>query len=578
MLSEQPKKSQKDSNYNFNLRVIIVLVVIEVFILSCISFVKIYLDKKDSVLNRMRDEMHALERIFIDDLDYSSFILSQMADLIKSSNNNNSRIDNILSHYSLYISDRNFFGWRGLYWLDKRHEVKNTNPYSSIIIGTDLQYLSNIRLSKISPGKVFFSSNPNSQSEFVSYLDLALGVNGDNGEYMGTILLEIETEKILEDIEIYKRNNYTEYAIVDHRMNIVASYPIHSDRIFLAGRAIIEQRLLDNLSELNFFSDNEQESSYIKMFSGVNFLAKKIKNKPYALIVSLDPHQIKTTFTKKVSMKFLEIAVLASLFLVIVLVVYKRETWLRARSEKASAIATKAMIAKSDFLSYTAHEIRSPLGFILTGSEIMLKKLFGPIPKEYEDYVSGIYHNSRLILDFINDILDEKRIASGNFRLRETVCNLSEIIEKAIKTNITRFHARKIVVKKEIEENLPFVFGDERKILQILNNLISNSYKYSLDNTNITIIAKMSGLKLKIIIKDEGIGMSGDDIEIAMTKYGTVHKGVQGNFIESYGLGLPIVLMLVKAHDATFDIKSELGKGTETTIIFPEKRTIGRVE
>lgn len=578
MQDEQPKKNPNQTDYNFNLKVIIALIAIEVMILVFISFVKIYIDKKISVLDRMRDEVQILEKIFLDDIDYSSYVLEQMSDLIKTNYRSNSRIDNILAHYSLNINDKNFFGWRGFYWLDKNSIVRNTNEDCTMAIGSNLSYLSNVRLSKIHPGKVFSSQNPNLKKDFTPYLDLAIGVNNDEGEYIGTILLEIETSTILEDIEMYRSNNFTEFLILDSRMNVITSYPINSNRMNPHGQMISYSRLIDKIREINFFSENAKEISDIRMFSGVNFLAKKIKDKPYLLIVSLDPVHVKTTFTKKVALKFLEILVLASFFLVIVLMIYKRETWLRSKAERASSLATKAMIAKSDFLSYTAHEIRSPLGFILTGSEIMSKKLFGPIPEKYEDYVSGIYHNSKLILDFINDILDEKHLASGNFKLEEDVFDIEQIVKKAIQTNQTRFHSRKIEIKANIQQGLPYLLGDARKILQTLSNLISNSYKYSLDNTIITVEVKMAGKKLKMSVQDQGIGMSEDEIKIALTKYGTVHGSKPGNFIESYGLGLPIVKMLTDAHDAKLHISSAVGTGTNVTITFPSKRIVEKLE
>ncbi|MDX1923993.1 MAG: HAMP domain-containing sensor histidine kinase [Rickettsiaceae bacterium] len=574
---EQPKKQLAASDYNFNLKVIIILIAIEVIILVCMSFVKMYIDRKHSTLDRMRDEVQILEKIFLDEIEYSSYVMNQMADLIRINYQSPTRIESILSHYSLNINDKNFFGWRGFYWLDKKGVVKNTNQDCQIPIGTGLSHLSNVRLSKINPGRVFFCQNPLIKRDYTPYLDLALGVTNAEDEYIGTLFLELETSTILEDIEMYRRNNLTEFLILDNRMNVITVYPMNASRLTKDGKTISSESLLQQFKHINFFSDKQKEISDIQVFNGSNFLARKIKKKPYLLVVSLDPVYIKSTYTKKVAIKFIEISVLAVSFLAIIAIIYKRETWLRAKAERASTMATKAMVAKSDFLSYTAHEIRSPLGFILTGSEMMKKKLFGPISEQYEEYVSGIYHNAKLILDFINDILDEKNVANGNFRLIEEVCDLEAIIKIAAKTNQTRFHSRKINVELKICEDLPFILGDKRKLLQTMNNIISNSYKYSLDNTTITIEAKRSGKRIKIIVRDQGIGMTNEEMKIALTKYGTVHNNRSDNFIESYGLGLPIVAILTKAHDATLHIDSEIGIGTEITIILPERRIIEKM-
>lgn len=573
MQTEQPKKHQSQSDFNFNLKVIMWLVALEVFILVSISFVKIYVDKKHNLTNRMRDEVGTLEKIFVKYTEQSSEVLNQMACSIKHEHKNPKKINKILSRND-FIDQKKFFGWNGFYWLDENHIIKNTNNDCTLKVGSNLSYLTNVVLSKINPGKIFYSPNPSASNDITNFFDLALGVADDDGNFLGTILLQMQSSPILEDLEIYKKNNFTEFAILDSKLNIVASYPINAKRIGISGKAASNEALLKGLEKINFFSDNPKEDSDLNMLTGENYLAKKIRNKPYVMIVSLDPEYIQSVLTQKVGLKFIEITILASFFLILVILVYKRETWLRAKAEKASQLATKAMVAKSDFLSYTAHEIRSPLGFILTGSEIMNKKLFGPIPAQYEDYVSGIHHNSNLILDFINDILDERHVASGNFKLVETMCNIGDIVKKAVITNKTRFHERKISIDKIIPDNLPFIFGDERKILQALSNLLSNAYKYSLDNTKIIVEVKVLPTKLKIIVSDQGIGMTSDEIKIALTKYGTVHAGKSDSFIESYGLGLPIVLMLTKAHEATLDIKSVVGTGTTITITFPERRII----
>jgi len=573
MQTEQPKKHQSQSDFNFNLKVIMWLVALEVIILVCISFVKIYVDKEHNITNRMRDEVGTLGNIFTKYTDHSSEVLHQIANSIKYEYNNPEKINQILSGND-FIDQRKFFGWNGFYWLDADHIIKNTNNDCSLKVGTNLSHLANVVLSKIYPGKIFHSPNPSSSKDEKSFFDLALGVSDESGNFLGTILLQMQSLPILEDLEIYKKNNFTEFAIVDSRLNIIVSYPINANRIGFSGKTVENPELLKAITKINFFSNNEKEFSKINMLTGVNYLAKKIRNKPYLMIVSLEPEYIQSVLTQKIGLKFIEITILATFFLILVILVYKRETWLRAKAEKASQLATKAMVAKSDFLSYTAHEIRSPLGFILTGSEIMNKKLFGPIPEQYEDYVSGIYHNAKLILDFINDILDERHVASGNFKLVETMCNIGDIVKKAVITNKTRFHERKISIEKIIPDNLPFVFGDERKILQALSNLLSNAYKYSLDNTKITVEVKVLSNKLKLIVSDQGIGMTNDEVQIALTKYGTVHAGKSTSFIESYGLGLPIVIMLTKAHEATLDIRSEVGRGTTITITFPERRII----
>lgn len=576
MLSEQPKKqaNYNQGDYNFSLKVIIFLVSLEVLILVGISFVKIYVDKKRSLLNWMRDEVEIVEKTFVDGLDYSGYVLKQMAHLLKYNYDSQDKIESIILHHTPNIMEKKIFGWQSFTWANKSHKVLSVSGEGNILLNSDLSYLGNVILSKIKPNKIFYTPNPDMSDELVNYLDMTIGVTNNAGDYVGSLILQTELSSLIANLELFRRNSKTDFAIIDSRMNIIMTYPLNRTNLGLKGKTITKQNLMKEIAEINFFSKKEIEVSYVDMLSGENFLGRKIKNNPYLILVSQDPDFVKATFTKKVALKFLEIIVLASFFLAIILMVYKRETWLRAKSDKASQIATKAMVAKSDFLSYTAHEIRSPLGFILTGSEIMKKKLFGPIPKKYEEYVEGIHHNAQLILDFINDILNERYIASGNFKIEEDICDLEEIITKAVNTNKTRFHSRNIKITTDIKSKLPKIRGDTRKLVQLISNLISNAYKYSLDNTEIIVSAEYYRGKIKINVLDHGLGMTKEEVKIAMTKYGTTHKNNNENIIESHGLGLHIVAMLVKAHDAKLDIKSEVDQGTQVTITFPKKRII----
>lgn len=578
MINQQPNKHNDDNDYNLNLKIIMLLVAAEVLILVSISFVRIYVDKKQSIIRRMSEEVQILEKVFVDDIDYSLYILTQISDLIKVNHNSLPTINNILSNYSTN-SVKHFFGWHEFYWLDKDLKIASSNNDGLIPLGTKLDHISHIRLSKIVPDKPFYGLNPNFSGQITKPLDIILGVsNPDTGEYLGSLFLEMETSSILEDLETYRRNDFTNFVVVDSRHNIITAYPVKISRLGINSNIINNNKLLDDLKKIDCFNDQSKEVTYLDMISGLNYYIKKIKNKPFVLIVSIDPSFVKHTITQKIAIKFLEIIILASFFLVLVISIYKRETWLRARAEKASQLSIKAMNSKSDFLSYTAHEIRSPLGFILTGSEIMNKKLLGPVPAHYVEYVEGINKNANLILDFIKDILEERHIVMGNIKIVDEICDINEIITQAIVTNRTRFNDRKISIRRIGEVDLPKLFGDRRKILQILNNLISNSYKYSLDDTEITIKTRMMGQKLQISVSDQGIGMSKEDIEIALKKFGTVHLGKSNNWIDSYGLGLPIVKMLLKAHGAELEINSKINIGTIITITFPSKRIISAAD
>jgi signal transduction histidine kinase len=204
----------------------------------------------------------------------------------------------------------------------------------------------------------------------------------------------------------------------------------------------------------------------------------------------------------------------------------------------------------------------------------MKKELWGKLSPKYKKYAEGIHKNSKLILDFINDILDESQIVEGKFKIINTLTDIPKVIDESIKLANNKHHNKsRIKIKKEIEEPLPLLICDKRRIQQVFVNLISNAIKYSKDDTTITIMAKVVDDRMEIKVMDQGIGMKEEDIPIALSAYGTL-QGIGYQSTGSYGLGLAIVKMLLDSHDATLSVSSVEKKGTTVKIIFPKYKLV----
>jgi two-component system phosphate regulon sensor histidine kinase PhoR len=200
----------------------------------------------------------------------------------------------------------------------------------------------------------------------------------------------------------------------------------------------------------------------------------------------------------------------------------------------------------------------------------MSKELFGRIPANYTKYVEGIHNNAQIILDFITDILDENQIIEGQFKIVNSLNQIQDIIAQVATSHSGK---KNISIVTDFAANLPLLVCDKRRITQVIDNLINNSIKYSNENTIITISVKMNEDQMLVTIIDQGIGMKEHEIPIALSKYGTISKNdyTKGG---SYGLGLPIVKMLLDAHEAILNIHSIDGKGTTVKIIFPKFKIV----
>lgn len=329
----------------------------------------------------------------------------------------------------------------------------------------------------------------------------------------------------------------------------------------------------DVLKKLQLRQNETENVAFLDMINGINYFISPLKGLPFSIIVNIDNDKIRKDIINSIAKRFIEVCIFAFVCLFIVISIYKRATFLRAKAEKATLIANNATKAKTDFLAFTAHEIRSPLGFILTGSEMMTKELMGTLPEKYKKYADGIHQNSKVILDFITDILDENQIIEGKFKIINSLNNVGNIVNEAIRINLARFNKRNIDIVADIEKSFPLLVCDKRRILQVYSNLISNSIKYSEDDTVITIKGEIIQQGVRLSFIDQGIGIKESEVPIALSAYGTLNGGGYYS-VGSYGLGLTIVKMLLDAHDAKLVINSTEGKGTNVQIIFPKYKMV----
>jgi PAS domain S-box-containing protein len=243
-----------------------------------------------------------------------------------------------------------------------------------------------------------------------------------------------------------------------------------------------------------------------------------------------------------------------------------------AELKRAKEQAEGANRAKSDFLAMMSHELRTPLNAIIGFSEIVMGEVFGPVGNEkYHGYLSDIQRSGSHLLELINDILDLSKAEAGLMELNEEGMNVAQVIATAIGMVRLRADEAGVRVVSEVEEDLPEVIADERKIRQSLLNLTSNAVKFTPSGGQVTVKAHMAGECLRIVVEDTGIGIAAGDIPKAMAPFGQIDNALTRRH-PGTGLGLPLTKRLVEAHDARLEIQSRVGVGTVATIEFPAAR------
>jgi signal transduction histidine kinase len=239
--------------------------------------------------------------------------------------------------------------------------------------------------------------------------------------------------------------------------------------------------------------------------------------------------------------------------------------------------ADAANQAKSNFLANMSHDLRTPLNAIIGFTDLMQQRVLGPIaPARYGEYINDIHQSGKHLLSLINDILDLAKIESGHRELDEQHLSPGDLIQKAIGFIQPQAAASRVSLRTEMLTH-DFLRGDERALVQLLTNLISNAVKFSSPGGGVRIFAEsLLGGGMALGVEDQGPGMSPEDLKKALEPFGQA-KAMET--IEGYGigLGLPIVRALVEAHGGILRIESEIDKGTRVLAEFPGERVLGQI-
>jgi signal transduction histidine kinase len=222
---------------------------------------------------------------------------------------------------------------------------------------------------------------------------------------------------------------------------------------------------------------------------------------------------------------------------------------------------------KSEFLANMSHELRTPLNAVIGFSELLAEKMFGELNDKQLEYVRDILESARHLLSLINDILDLSKIEAGRMELEPADFDLPSAIENALILVRERATRRSIALRSTIDERVGFIRGDERKVKQVLLNLLSNALKFTPEGGRIDVrVALRDGLT-EVAVADTGIGIASADQAAVFEEFRQV--GAAEKRAEGTGLGLSLSRKFVELHGGTMRVQSELGRGSTFTFTLP---------
>ncbi len=222
---------------------------------------------------------------------------------------------------------------------------------------------------------------------------------------------------------------------------------------------------------------------------------------------------------------------------------------------------------KSEFLANMSHELRTPLNSIIGYIQLLLMDLEGEVPEESFEDMQSIDTNSKHLLNLINDILDLAKIEAGRVELHLEEMDVAALLDTVKSNNAGLFIDSPLSFEVSAEEGLPRISADAVRINQILNNLISNAFKFT-EAGGVTIRAYRDNNDVCIAVEDTGIGIAEKDLDTVFERF----RQVDGSFsrrAEGTGLGLSITRLLVDMHKGKLTVRSKLGEGSTFTVHLP---------
>ena len=229
---------------------------------------------------------------------------------------------------------------------------------------------------------------------------------------------------------------------------------------------------------------------------------------------------------------------------------------------------------KSEFVSLTAHQLRTPLSGMKWAMKMILDEELGPINKEQKEFIQDSYESNERMISLIGHLLDVTKIEEGKFLYNLELTNMEKIIRSLINSYEKDAKDKKIKIEfNSPVQKIPNIIADAEKIKVAIENLIDNSIRYSPPQTKVIISLKSSNNAINIFVKDGGVGIVKNQQKRIFEKFFR-GRNIMKIDLEGTGLGLYITKNIIEAHGGKVWFESKENQGTTFYITIPIKTSL----
>ena len=387
----------------------------------------------------------------------------------------------------------------------------------------------------------------------------------DDGELLAIIAAHISLVRMLD------LSSRASYAVVNWML-------INEDGLILTHYN--KDFLGKNIGEIspefyNYFErykDGEtiENEDYISYSGEASLLSiRQLENEWYLCIFF--PREIfKSTLDNMLGFLIVISLIICTVLCITIVIIYRRSDAIEKKSWKVE----QANIYKTAFLTNMSHEIRTPMNAILGIAELKLHE--NHLNKDMRESFEMIYDSGSLLLNIINDILDLSKVEANKLEVNPYVYDIPSLINDTAQLNAIRYDNKPIEFLLHIDENTPLKLnGDAIRIKQIINNILSNAFKYTNEGAiDFSINSEKVDdtiSNLIITIRDSGVGMSEEQVKNIFNEYSRFNFGA-ARTVPGTGLGMAICKKVVDLLNGELSIESKVGRGTSVTVKIPQER------